>query len=336
MSLGQILSVWADRRFFSWIDKRVSAHTQHRLHRHNLYTFPTAMGFAYLLLTLLIWLLGTNYQNNLILGLAYLLLSLFVITILHTYFNLAGLAVKYEGCEPCYAGEFAQFKFSLKPQNGSGCDGVSFRWQGGPPVTANVVAQTPGNFFVKQQAAKRGYLCPHRLLVESRYPLGLIRCWSWLQVPTKAVVYPVPVECAAPGANAIDGDSDDIAVSISGDDFYGFNPYQYGDPLRSVGWKHYARGRGLMTKQMSSAASEEVWLDYNDYRSAGTEAALSHMCYWAKQYLQTNTCYGLKLPGTALPPGQGDAHFEAVLFALATYEIDLRHQSGSLRREGLL
>jgi len=213
---------WADQRFFNFVDKRVPPGSSHGLNRKNLYTFPTPMGFAYLLLGLLIWLLGTNYQNNLILSLSYLMLSLFVVVILHSYFNLAGLIIEFKSVEPCFSKE----------------------------AVVNSYDQTSILAEVPCVTSNRGEFSPKRL----------------------------------------------------------FRPYQPGDPLKSIGWKHYARGRGLVTQQFaSSSSSAEVWLDWQDFSKAETEVALSNLCYWALKLDKSGVPFGLNLPGVQLVPNLGQA-----------------------------
>ena len=58
----------------------------------SLFILPTRLGLCYLLVMLAIYLLGTNYQNNLVLLVAYALGSLFMVTMWLTHRNLLGLA----------------------------------------------------------------------------------------------------------------------------------------------------------------------------------------------------------------------------------------------------
>ena len=323
MSPKEQVQSWADNHFFQWVDKRVPVQTEHLLHRQNLYTFPTRMGFAYLLLAVLIWLLGTNYQNNLILSLSYLQLSVFVVAILHTYFNLAGLNLKYVGCTPVFAGEFMAFKLQIHTSNKSGCDGVQLCWRDGLATKVRLEPGEKSIVHVHLPTQRRGLVQPNRLLVESRFPLGLIRCWSWLQIPAEGIVYPAPIECAwPPTGEQIEGDAE-YRVATDGEDFYGFSQYQKGQTLNTVAWKHYARGRGLMSKQYSSPQVEDTWLDWQQFsRGADTELALAQMCYWAQHLSRHHQGFGLRLPGLEMGVGTGAAHEENVLSALALFEVE--------------
>ena len=324
MSVKRRFKQWVDQRFFKFVDKRVPKHTEHTLNRHNLYTFPTPMGFAYLLLALLIWLLGTNYQNNLILALSYLMLSIFVITILHAYFNLAGVSVSCKSAQPCFVGEILLFKVQIQARSKNGCDGLQLKWQ--PRVNTtnhkaviNIYDQPSVTATVGCIAPRRGAFSPKRLRVESVYPLGLIRCWCWLNFSNTGLVYPEPKPCAWPESTGAGEDGEQVAVRTTGDEFYGFRPYQSGDALKTIAWKHYARDRGLVTLQHASPATAEVWLNWQSFSHAGVENSLSYLCYWALQLHQQDLAFGLVLPEKTFAPSRGDRHLNQVLQALACY-----------------
>lgn len=320
MKLQAALGHWWQHRFFNWVDKRAPEQTEHRLHRKNLYTFPTLMGFAYLLLAILIWLLGTNYQNNLILSLSYLLISLFVVVILHTYFNLAGLTLRSMGAEPNFAGEAVNFRFHVASGNEQGGNSVTLNWPDGAKAHFELEAGAAQTVNVFLLAQNRGFLRPERLMIESRYPLGLIRVWSWLRLPVQAVVWPRPIECAFPAAGMDDGDQREQKLSGSGEDFHGFTRFEQGHSLKTVAWKHYARERGLMSKQFSIPQAEDLWLNWADFNSGNLELGLSHICFWALELTRVGRVFGLNIPGAVIAPAVGEQHLQKILYALAVFK----------------
>ena len=89
------------RGFMRWVRRRLQPARSHRLNQRKLFIFPSAAGFGFLFLNILLWLTGTNYENNLILGLAFFQLALFVICIHHTFFNLSGLQLEVLHTFPC-------------------------------------------------------------------------------------------------------------------------------------------------------------------------------------------------------------------------------------------
>ena len=58
-----------------------------------------------MLVVLLLFLLGINFQNSLVYVVCFWLIALLVINILYTYRNLSGITIKAIAAEPCFAGE---------------------------------------------------------------------------------------------------------------------------------------------------------------------------------------------------------------------------------------
>ena len=319
--MNNLLSGWRNRweqRLNRWLDQRSPRARQILLTRKNLYTFPNFTGLVYLLITLVIWLLGTNYQNNLILGLCYLLLSLFVVGILHAFANLAGISVRFVGARSAFAGDAVNFVLELNCRNKSGCDNLELRWANGETHTITLNHNEPQQVIVRAQSHARGYFYPGRLLIQSRFPLGIIRCWSWQNLDAHALIYPAPIATDEPQAQASNGREDGGTSQRGGDDFSGLRDYQAGDPIKHIAWKQFAQDKGLFTKEYEAYLSAEKWLDW-DSLNHPQEQRLSGLCYWALDYEQRQIPYGLRLPGIELAPALGEHHLQAVLTTLAEF-----------------
>ncbi|HSC68077.1 MAG TPA: DUF58 domain-containing protein [Cellvibrio sp.] len=309
---------WWERRFYRWIDQRSPRAVQIQLNRKNLYTFPNAAGFLYLAVAAVVWALGTNYQNNLILGTSYLLISIFVVSILHAFANLSGISVRFVAARPAFVGDTVAFVLELNCQHTAGCDNLELRWPGGETQTVTLNHNEPQQVSVRAPSSERGYLRPGRLLVQSRFPLGIIRCWTWLNLDAVALVYPAPIATDEPHAQASDGREDGGTSQRGGDDFSGLREYQAGDPIKHIAWKQFAQEKGLFTKDYEAFLSAEKWLDWDSLKQP-QEARLSGFCYWALEYERRQLPYGLRLPGTLLSPAHGEQHQQAVLTALAKF-----------------
>ena len=118
------------KRFQHWLDRRIPGNKQHTLSHSNLFIFPTRQGFIFLLIASVLWVLGTNYQNNLILALVFFMVALLVVAIISTYSNLAKLKLSYEGCAEVFAGDAAQCRFNISSNKSTWADGIEFFWQG--------------------------------------------------------------------------------------------------------------------------------------------------------------------------------------------------------------
>ena len=312
-----------EQHAYRWMDRRTPRARQISLTHKNLYTFPNRSGLLYLLMVLVIWLLGTNYQNNLILGLSYFLVSLFVASIVHAYANMAGLRVRFVAAQPAFAGESAGFILELCSQHSAGCEHLELRWPGGETQVVSLDYQVPVQLTLWAQSTQRGYFCPGRLLVQSRFPLGIIRCWSWLNLEAEALIYPQPQATPEPHAYSHAGTAEGDSMETGGDDFHSLREYQPGDPIKHLAWKQFAKGKGLFTKEYQQALAAEKWLQW-DSLQLPLEQRLSGLCHWALHYEQQQLVYGLRLPELELAPARGSRHLHAVLCALARHQLPPR------------
>ncbi len=308
--------------FFNWLDRRSPHRQHHSLTLKNLYIFPTRKGFMFLLFVTVLWFLGTNYQNNLILALTFLLISLFIVSILHTFANLAGLDITLKGAANAFAGESVKFFFAIENTSRRDSNGIALRWQETllDASRCDSEQKTTQSISVPLEAERRGHLRPKRLLVESEYPLGLLRCWTWLNFDAHALVYPQPIELPLGSTAITDEKGDGEHPARGGEDFSAFHEYVPGDPIKHIAWKLYARDRGLFTKEFSQNISRELWLDYFHVGSNDVEQKLSALCFWALQFSAKDENFGLLLPGEKIAPNKGENHKARVLEALASFE----------------
>lgn len=307
-----------ERYWHEWVLRRQPKARVITLNRRNLYTFPGTVGCVYLGLTLVLWLIGTNYQNNLILALAYGLISLFVVAILHAYANLAGMRLEVLPAQAVFAEETAQVNLRLTATNKRGGENVRCQFRAQPSVTVELSCQEACIIHLPVTTQKRGWLQPGRLLVETYYPLGLIRCWTWLVFDVELLVYPKPLRTELP-AQAKAGTGDQAgAVKLGGSDFEGIKAYKPGDSRKHIAWKAVAKGKGLLTKYYVEEIAQERWLDMADAPNS-LEERLSILTYWVLQLSEQNQIFGLRLPTEVIAPNQGQLHRHACLSALALY-----------------
>lgn len=305
--------------FFQWLDKRAPPASRYRLQRDNLYIFPSKAGFACSGLIAVLWLLGTNYQNNLILGLGLLLLSIFVLSILHTHANLAGLEIKMKNAEPGFVGQELAFYLDIENPVRRYKDNIRLAWQDELATVVAIDALEHKTVAVCAYAAQRGYLRPGRLLVETVYPLGLLRCWTWLNIEACTVVYPQPENYQELTPHNVEDERESALSREGASEFAGMRTYRPGDSPRHIAWKPYAQGKGLMSKEYGSTVSSELWLAWDSLVGLDTERRLSTLCFWALHYEQLQCAYGLDIPGVHIEPATGHDHQQRVLTALALF-----------------
>jgi uncharacterized protein (DUF58 family) len=88
-------------------------------------------------------------------------------------------------------------------------------------------------------------------------------------------------------------------------------------------WKKAARafetGGELVSRDSSSTAHWQLWLDWQHCSGLPDEERLSRLAAWVIAVQRAGADYGLRLPGVELPPGQGEAQRRASLEALALW-----------------
>jgi uncharacterized protein (DUF58 family) len=312
----------ARARWLRWINRRIPPAKTVTLDQRRIFIFPNRFGFGFLLTLLIMLVASINYQNNMGFALTFLLANLFVIAVLHTFANMAGLTIHAVRATPVFAGQRSEFEIRFSRGDNRHHYAIHGGWKGSDAVTVNLVEQDEVHAQLFVETAQRGWHNPGRLLLETVYPLGLLRTWTWVDLDIHALVYPRPVASGPlPGIAAEKPDGSSVPIAGS-DDFYGLRDYQRRDSLRHVFWKSVAKGQPLQTKQYTAYADRSVWLDWTLFDGLPAEQRLSHLCHWVLEFDRANEEYGLRLPGVVVPPGMGDSHRQQVLRHLALFGVE--------------
>lgn len=312
-ALQQRFSAWALRR------QRYDAGTV-TLTQRSIYILPTRQGFGFGLVLVLMLLGDINYNLSLGYVLTFLLATMGGMSMLHAFRNLAQLQVRAGHVDPAFAGDSAHFVFHF--HNGSKLDRhqINLHDTLGHRTVFDVAALGHSEAVLSIPAPKRGWLKPDRLTIYTRFPLGLFHAWSYLYFDTRCLVYPQP---AAPiPLPAHSADSGNGTQAVAGDEeFTGLRSYVAGDPLQRIAWKALAREQGLQVKQFNAQQGRELWLDWAQLPAISDERKLELLARWVLDAESNGVRYGLRLPGTELPPAQGQIHRTECLRALALYGI---------------
>lgn len=304
------------------------------LDRRRVYIFPTRAGLTLGVMNVVILLGAINYDNALAYLLAFLLASLFMVAMLHTYRNLAGLRFLAAQAQPVFAGGRAEFhciveNTTVRPRPAlylkywpRGLKRAERRYLSRFETRFDLREHERGRVPVLVDADRRGWLTMERLVLHSFYPLGILRAWAYFACDDVALVYPTPRgEMPLPRSDASGGGN--VDSSHGGvDDFAGMRPYSPGDPVRAIAWKTLAKSQDLMVKRFHGHAGTRVWLTWQATTSIdGVEARLSQLTQWVLDAERQGARYGLELPRQRIEPGQGAQHREACLAALALFEM---------------
>lgn len=316
----------AREQFRKWVNRRIPPAREITLDQRRIFIFPSGAGFFFGICLLVMLIAAINFENNLSYGLTFLLATLFVIATLHTYANLSGLTIRALRAQPAFPGQQTEFQVMVHRSKQRHHYALYLKWVGSSEALVNLVDENSAVVSLHMPVDRRGWFSPGRLLLESTYPLGLLRCWTWIDLDLHALVYPRPLP--SPDLPGLASDTPDgaAALVVGNDDFYGFRDYRRGDSLRQVHWKGLAKGQGVLTKHYTAYADRSVWLDWELFPGEGTEQRLSHLCYWVLEFDGRGEEYGLRLPNLVIPPAVGEKHRDRVLKELALYGIEGRQQ----------
>lgn len=292
------------------------------LTHRRVYIVPTRMGWMFGA-TLGILLLGSiNYVLSLGFALTFLLAGMGLAGMVHTTRNLAHLTASAGRGDPAFAGDRAVFHLFL--DNTSDRDRPSIlvlHLASGSRSVIDIAARAVAEVTLAVPALERGWLPLGRVMLETRYPLGLFRAWSYVEPDARCLVYPRPESAPLPVASADDSSDAGRAHALGTDDFSGLRAYQPSDSPRHVAWKAVAHGAEMLTKQFSGESASILWLDWRLLPDdLDPERKLSRLACWVLAAERAGTRYGLRLPGTEIAAGHGDEHRSACLRALALHD----------------
>jgi uncharacterized protein (DUF58 family) len=318
-----MLSTTWKNNFHRWLKRRIPRQSSHTLQHRNIFILPSKVGVSFSVLVFLLWILGTNYQNNLVLSIAFLLLALMIICIHHTYGNLSGLNISVLKTHPGFVDGCGHVDLLIKKQSNRSYDSIVLNWPGGDIVNVSLVDQDEYRVSLSVPLEYRGYFQPERLRVSTTYPLGLVIAWSYLDFDAPILAYPKPISSAIQPIEQLLDDSDDLqaqSVVAGHEEFAGLREYEPGDSLRNIEWRAMARGQGLATRVYEDYASQYYWLDWKQFAGMSREARLSRLCAAVLEQGNQSREYGLRLPGKIIEPSFGEQHQKTLLMTLALFE----------------
>ncbi len=309
-------------RLRGYLETRLPRSDSWLLSQSTIYILPTRAGWAFATTVLVMLLTSINYQLNLGYALTFLLCGAGLVAIQQTHANLRGLTLRVRSPQPVFAGEPAAIDIVIdnpgreRPGLGLGVYRAGHKgmaWTDAPQHGSGQARLT----FVPDQ---RGLHVLPTLMAETNYPLGLFRAWTVWRPAATVLVYPRPEQPAQPlpGLQIAPGGAP-AARQGDGSEFEGVRAYRRGDALRQVVWKKVARNNEMISRDASSSASLQLWLDLQRSNAPGLEAQLSRLAAWVLAADRQGLNYGLRLPGLELPCAAGDAQRRSLLQTLACW-----------------
>ena len=308
------LQQFARQRYWAFItrylDKRQPAAPSVTLTQKLIFILPSRYGCWFMLLMLLLYLLGTNYQNNLILLVMYLMLSLFLLSIVLSYQNMSMLKLQCNTITELFSGDNGYVSIRLSSGKPHYMLQIGFVAQ--PMVE---LAELTDNVALPLKAVGRGCFTLPRIKITSVYPFGLWRSWSYVALQQKYWVYPAMLA----GQQHTELSQRNTAGQQSAQAGDTIVPYRSGDSLRYLLWKRLARDpyNPVVRQEQYSPQPDPHWVEVPALSGEAKERALSQACQQLVTLAQGNNLYGLKLPRIEVVQSSGPAHLQRCLQELA-------------------
>jgi uncharacterized protein (DUF58 family) len=285
----------------------------------RIYILPTRRGLGMVFTILLLLLTAFIYNNNLVYLLAFLVAGIFFVTILHTFRNVAGLSIRVGNAQPVFAGETARVPVVVA--NAIRLERETLVMHLNDELGCSLAALETRRLHIPVTAIRRGWQALETLTISGQFPLGLFRAWSPIRFEAGVLVYPRPSQQTLPFPEPADepGVAAKHHKRTGSDDFNGIRGYQRGDSPRQIYWKAYAKGQGLYSKQYADhlSGNRHLWLSLEQTSGHDLEERLSQLCRWIVDAESAGLRYALRLPKVSVELGQGAAHLERCLAALA-------------------
>ena len=306
------------RRFSRWINRRIPRADSVLFSQKNIFILPTGAGVVFGILLLIMLITGINYQNSLIYLLSFMLGALFVGAMHQTHRNLSGLSLALLQAGEGVAGEEIPFRFRVS----SGKDdalSISLSVEDSRVEGIHVPAGESKDVTLPVPSAWRGYLRPDRVRIETRFPFGLLKAWSWVRPSSAGLVLPRPLAAPEALSTLEDGPENAAAAKTAGQDEADLRPWREGDLSPRVMWKRFARSGQMVVADWEAKQGSPHWLDFAAFPGVDNELRLSYLAWLVQDRAAKGARFGLNLPGEVIEPDSGKVHVERCLRALAIW-----------------
>ncbi len=341
---GMRTSHWLRLRWDTWWAARSPRQDQISLSQRNIYIVPSRAGWAFAGVVLVLLLASINEQINLGYALSFLLSGTALSAVYLTHGNLQGLTLRFQHARSVHAGQVLNVGIVLNSSNPrQGRFGLWITAGTKPPANATQGPVHPQSADLQAgrecpleldiATQEHGWLTLPRIVIETRYPLGLFRAWAYWRPQTRVLIWPA-LEASPPPLPNLTHAGMPQASHASANALEvpeGLREYRRGDPMRRIAWKKSfhapTSGTGLISREPNTGQSPDVWLDFEHspgLHALSEQARLSRLATWLLMAEEAAAAggvrYGLRLPGQETPCQAGNAHLRHCLDALALWQ----------------
>ena len=280
----------------------------------RVFVLPTRHGYMVALAILGVFAIGVRIQNNMLLLMAIALFVIFMFSLIWSATNLDKLQFKLIGKPQLFAGQAN--RLDVQPAGRRRMNDIWLRVPSGSDRTSSELAGPKTALPLSYVPEKRGRQSLPAIMVETRFPFGVARAWTFIGAGD-VLVAPKPDFSAY--RQHFHFETRNQALDFAGEQGAdGLDSWTPGTPLNRISWKHYAASDKLLQKTGDEGGSSAVHFSYQAVAHLGHETALSILCAAILQAAERQLNFHLELPDQHfkdLTPGQIDKALDALALA---------------------
>lgn len=294
---------------------------------HPIYILPTLNGLKVLGLNFLLLVIGLIYANNYVLLFNFLLFCLVLSSMFYTHHNLKNIYIKSMTGISGHNKEIAflnitlnsnnkqnNFELKLKTPSGEFFENVIF------PVD-QISFQKDFSCQIPLPVKKRGRAQIVGLFLETDFPLGFFRCFTFYPMAIDMILYPARI--AHHTEQPVSKDSI-IRSNQQDDDQVHFRQYQTGDSFNRLDWKRYAKDRQMNVMFQNSQEHKVDFINIHTTLNDTADIVETHLeqaCYELHSSFQSGREFGLLVNDVLIfEANSGVDHLEQCLKYIGLYE----------------
>ena len=288
--------------------------------KKNIYIFPTFFGFQLGFFLFFCLLASTIYQNNFSLLIFIILFFIFFISILLTFQNLQNISFSTKS-EILVEQQHIEI-FKIHVENHDDIKKINIHLKLNENEINKDLDKGLNLIEMSAQFFDRGIFNLPTLNCYTKFPFGIIKSWTYLNLNTKVFVYPKPKR----PPKQIDYYMYDLNLDKKYDnfDFSHLDEYKQGDSLSKVAWKISSAKNKMFTKKFNSEKfDKKILIDFDKlHLNEKFEVRLQYCSYILNYCYDHEIEFAFKIGNQKTKFGSSKSHLEKILKKLC-YVKDL-------------
>lgn len=298
--------------------------------RHDkIFIIPNRYGIYFLSIIFILFLISLSYGHSLAFTTTFVFVSLVMTSAHYTNFNLSGIEiVAVHAPIDLYSGMKGELRVTLK--NSKKKTRFDLLAEVGKKGISKPVTLERGEVKTIQiplLPLERGEYLIERITLSSAFPFGLFMAWKYWYLDSRFVVYPkipekTPLLPKAQNFQHSRG-AHKGKEEVGSEEFFGHKEYQEGMPLRSIDWKAYSRGKGILLKQFVEENDLQFTFSLDDLNGE-LEEKISSLTGWIEEAEKLGVSYSVNLEGRKTSFGRGRAFKRECLKKMSQFKNEER------------